>query len=263
LPARAYVLDGELMIRGQEFDSLQLRLHPAASRIAKLSKEMPASFVAYDMLGDEAGESLLERPFAARRAALERFFGRVKAVAAFSLSEQTRSLATARTWLAELGHGLDGIVAKRCDLPYRPGQRAMQKFKLWRTVDCVVGGLYLKPDGRTAEYLLLGLYDSEGLLNYVGRCEVRTNAEEITALVQPLLGGTGFTGKAPGGPSRWSGRVRKAVPLRPVLVAEVSADHIEAGRFRHGSRFLRWREDKPAEACTMAQIAPFVRHSGE
>src|SRR3954451_13527455 len=133
-PAR-FVLDGELVIPGQPFDALQLRLHPAASRIRKLSAEIPARFVAFDLLADPDGKSLLQRPFAERRAALEAMFRPLRQHPTFLLAKATRSAATANTWLREVGRGLDGIVAKRLDLPYRPGERLMQKFKVWRTVD--------------------------------------------------------------------------------------------------------------------------------
>ena len=147
-------------------------------------------------------------------------------------------------------------MAKRLELPYRPGERVMQKFKLWQTVDCVVGGIYYKPNTTSVEYLLMGLDHDAGRLNYIGRCGVGDNGHEIGKLLKPLIGGSGFTGNAPGGKSRWSsGRERKPVPLEPRLVAEVSADHIENGRFRHGSRLIRWRDDKEATACTMDQIS--------
>jgi ATP-dependent DNA ligase len=254
LPSPSFVLDGELVIQGQPFDTLQLRLHPAASRVQRLAREHPAHFVAFDMLADETGASLLDRPFGARRLALEAFFDRIGHNATFVLSDATRSRVTAQRWLKRLGHGLDGVVAKRLDFTYQPGRRAMQKFKLWKMVDCVVGGLYYRRGTRELEYLLLGLYDDAGRLNYVGRCGVRGQRGEVDSLVQPLIGGTGFTGNAPGGKSRWSDRERTAVPLRPKLVAEVSADHIENGRFRHGSRLVRFRADKPPEKCTMDQI---------
>ena len=256
VPVRRYVLDGELIIPGQPFDTLQLRLHPAASRITKLSKEYPACFIAFDLLADETGHSLLGHPFAARREALERFFQQIGPAPRITLSEASESAAQARKWLKELGQGLDGIIAKRLDLEYQPGRRAMQKYKLWRTVDCVVGGIYYKKGTEIIEYLLLGLYDRDGRLNYVGRCGIGRNAREITQLLQPLIGGPGFTGNAPGGRSRWSGQRedRVAISLQPKLVAEVSADHIEAGRFRHGSRLVRWREDKDPRSCTMDQI---------
>ena len=130
----------------------------------------------------------------------------------------------------------------------------MRKYKLWQTVDCVVGGIYYKRGTETVEYLLMGLYDDAGKLNYVGRCGISENGAETAKLLKPLIGGTGFTGNSPGGPSRWSGRERAPVPLLPKLVAEVSADHIENGRFRHGSRLIRWRDDKEPRACTMDQI---------
>jgi ATP-dependent DNA ligase len=247
------------VIPGQPFDLLQLRLHPAGSRVAKLSREHPAQFVAFDLLADQNGRSMLDLPFVERRDALERFFDEIDGNPTFLLSRVTRSAATARTWLKQAGRGLDGIVAKRLDLPCRPGQRAMQKYKLWKTIDCVVGGIYYRRGTQQVEYLLLGLYDDEGRLNYVGRCGVGENAPEIGELLEPLLGGPGFTGNAPGGKSRWSGRERKPISLEPKLVAEVSADHIEAGRFRHGSRLLRWRSDKRPEDCTMQQIIDLGR----
>ncbi len=131
----------------------------------------------------------------------------------------------------------------------------MRKFKLWKTIDCVVGGLYRKTGTARVESLLLGLYDSEGRLNYVGRAPVRNDAAEVARLVAPLVGGQGFTGRAPGGKSRWSGKERKPVPLAPRLVVEVSADHITGAYMRHGARLLRWRDDKRPEDCTMDQIA--------
>jgi ATP-dependent DNA ligase len=254
LPLERFVFDGELIIPDGPFDALQLRLHPAASRIKMLSREHPAQVVVFDLLVDERGQSLLNKPFSQRRAALETAFKEIKRPSGFVLSKATASPTTARSWLKQVGHGLDGIVAKRLDLPYQPGQRAMQKFKLWQTVDCVVGGIYYKRNTKSVEYLLMGLYDDAGRLNYVGRCGVGENGDEIGKLLTPLTGGQGFTGNAPGGTSRWSGRERQPVPLEPRLVAEVSADHIENGRFRHGSRLIRWRDDKEPTACTMDQI---------
>ena len=254
LPIKQFVFDGELIIPDQPFDTLQLRLHPAASRVKLLSREHPAQIIVFDLLADDRGHSLLDKPFRDRRAVLEAAFKQVGRNASFVLSKATTSRETARGWLKRLGHGLDGIVAKHLDLPYRPGERAMQKYKLWQTVDCVVGGIYYKRGTQAVEYLLMGLYDDAGRLNYVGRCGVGENGPEIAKLLNPLIGGSGFTGNAPGGTSRWSGRERKPVPLEPRLVAEVSADHIENGRFRHGSRLIRWRDDKEPRACTMDQI---------
>lgn len=255
LPAGQLVLDGELIVPDQPFEVLQMRLHPAASRVRKLAKEHPARMIVFDLLTDETGRSLLERPFRERRAALEALFERAGALRTFVLSKATTSRATARRWLDRVGHGLDGVVAKRLDLPYRPGQRAMQKFKVWQTIDCVVGGIYYRQGGDSIEYLLMGLYDDEGQLTYVGRCGAGEDRDEIRRRVQPLLGGHGFDANAPGAPSRWSNRQRTPVPLLPKLVAEVSADHIENGRFRHGSRLVRWRDDKDPRSCTMDQLA--------
>src|SRR4051812_9945690 len=189
-PAR-FVLDGELVIPGQPFDALQLRLHPAASRIRKLAAEIPAQFVAFDILADQSGRSLLQRQFVERRAALEAMFRPLRRHPTFLLSQATRSPATARNWLRKVGRGLDGIVAKRLDLPYRAGERMMQKFKLWRTVDCVVGGIYYQARIKAVEFLLLGLYDDAGLLHYVGRCGIgKASGREVADLLAPLTGGS-------------------------------------------------------------------------
>lgn len=249
-----FVVDGEIIIPGEPFETLQLRLHPAASRIARLAAEFPATLVAFDLLADAAGHVLLERPFAERRAALEALFGDRPGTPALRLSKATRSAATARRWLATSGPALDGIMAKQLDLPYRPGERAMLKFKPRKTYDCVVGGLYWKDGTRRVESLLLGLYDGDGRLNYVGRIPVHASTAAITRMVTPLIGGPGFTGRAPGGKNRWSGRERSPVPVRPVLVAEVSADHVTSGHMRHGARLLRWRDDKAPKDCTMDQL---------
>jgi ATP-dependent DNA ligase len=254
LPIRRFVFDGELIIPDQPFDTLQLRLHPAASRIRMLSRENPGQIVVFDMLADQQGRSLLQQPFRERRAALESAFKQIGKNSSFLLSKATTSARTARTWLERIGHGLDGIVAKKLDLPYQPGHRAMQKLKLWQTVDCVVGGIYYKSGTQVLEYLLMGLYDEQGRLTYVGRCGLGERQEEIARIVKPLIGGEGFAVNAPGGPSRWSHNQRKPVAVKPKLVAEVSADHIENGRFRHGSRLIRLRDDKAPEACTMDQI---------
>jgi ATP-dependent DNA ligase len=254
LPVERFVLDGEIIIRGQPFEVLQLRLHPAASRIAKLAEQHPATFVAFDLLADSAGCSLIERPFGERRRALEAFRKDAGPSPTPLLSKATRSAAAARGWLNRAKGGLDGIMAKRLDLPYLPGARAMAKFKTWKTVDCVLGGVYRNENSGRIESLLLGLYDESGLLDYVGRVPVHKEADEIDRKLRPLIGGPGFTGRSPGGKNRWSGRERKPIPLRPVLVAEVSADHITGERMRHGARLLRWRDDKAPKDCTMEQI---------
>ena len=192
LPIKQFVFDGELIIPDQPFDTLQLRLHPAASRVQLLSRQHPAQIVVFDLLADEHGRSLLDKPFSDRRAALEAAFRQIGRNANFVLSKATTSRDTARGWLTHLGHGLDGIVAKRLDLPYRPGERAMQKYKLWQTLDCVVGGIYYKAGTQSVEYLLMGLYDNDGLLNYVGRCGIGNNGQEIAKLLKPLIGGSGI-----------------------------------------------------------------------
>lgn len=242
------VLDGELVLSGGSFEALQLRLHPAASRIARLAVEDPAELVAFDLLAFR-GVSLLARPLAERRERLEALLAepppRVR------LGRATRSRRTALAWIG--GRGLDGVIAKRLDAPYRPGERAMLKYKVWKTIDCVVGGYYAHRDTGVPEYLLLGLYDEAGALHYVGRTAAPAD-EEANARVVALAGGGGFTGRAPGGKSRWSGRERTATAVRPELVVEVSADHITGDHMRHGARLLRWRTDKAPEACGIDQI---------
>ena len=258
LPVKRFVIDGEiiLMIDGHSsFEDLQLRLHPAASRVAKLAKETPTSFVAFDMLVDPENHDLRSEPLKRRRAELEAFGKSAGKQRFLQLSPAARSLKTAQDWLKKIGHGLDGIVAKELDETYHPGERVMLKYKLWKTVDAVVTGLYLD-DNKTVEYLLLGLYDQEGLLHYVGRVRPKESEKEIRAILKPLMKGPGFSGRAPGGKSRWSNQERSYVPLKPKLVVEVSADHITGGHMRHGSRFLRWRPDKRPKACTMDQIEP-------
>jgi ATP-dependent DNA ligase len=257
LRRKRFVLDGELVIPGQPFDALQARLHPAASRIQRLSVEMPARFVAFDLLASATGHSMLHHPFRGRRLALEKLFALIGESDSFLLSEAATSPDVARGWLSRLGHGLDGIVAKRLDIPYQAGARAMLKYKVWKTVDCVVGGVYCQQATGAIEYLLMGLYDDTGLLNYVGRCGAQAiDPNELAGRLVPLLNrGGGFTGKQPGAENRWSGSKRELVPVVPELVAEVSADHVENGRFRHGSRFVRWRPDKKPNDCRIEQVA--------
>jgi ATP-dependent DNA ligase len=255
LPVERFVLDGELVVRGHPFDALQMRLHPAASRIEKLARSHPATIVAFDMLADARGRALLDRPLGERRVALEAFFAEIGEGGRVELSPATSSRATALRWLARGAGALDGIVAKRRDDPYQPGRRAMLKYKIWKTVDCVVGGLYWQRQRRVVDSLLLGLYDGERRLHYVGRARAGFDPEQMTARLTPLIGRGGFNGRAPGGVSRWSRREREAVPVKPVLVAEVSADRIENRRFRHGARLLRLRDDKRPEACTLDQLA--------
>jgi ATP-dependent DNA ligase len=260
LPAARFVLDGELLVEtggGPSFDALQMRLHPAASRIAKLSRETPAVLVAFDMLMDPAGASLVERPLAERRAALERFITDMGEPPFLRLSPFTESRETAQAWLARIGVETDGVVAKRADEPYRPGERTMLKVKRLRTADCVVGGFRYAQGEAVVGSLLLGLYDDEGRLNHVGFTSTlpRVERPDLTRRLEGLKAPPGFTGKAPGGPSRWSeGRETAWVPLKPELVVEVRFDHVTAGRFRHGTTLLRWRLDKAPRACTEDQL---------
>ena len=261
--ADRFVLDGELVIPVDgrlSFDELLLRLHPAASRVHTLAEAHPASFIAFDLLVDDTGNSLLELPLHERRAALEVFArDHFAAHERLQLSPATTSAATARRWFARTGGGLDGIMAKQLDATYRPGDRhVVRKLKQVRTADCVVGGFRYARGGRNAiGSLLLGLYDEDGLLHHVGYTSAMSAAERrrLVPELEQRIEAPGFTGKAPGGPSRWNqGRASEWEPLRPELVVEVGFDHVSAGRFRHGTRFERWRPDKRPESCTMEQL---------
>jgi ATP-dependent DNA ligase len=261
-PAQRFILDGELIlpIGGElSFADLQLRLHPAASRVRKLAAEHPAVLIAFDMLTDDRGRSLVDKPLAERRRRLEEFFAKYGETAATKLGPATGDLDAARRWLRTMGGGLDGIVAKRLDAPYESGERSgvMQKIKDLRTADCVVGGFRYASKGNLVGSLLLGLYDERGLLNHVGFTSAIAGGEKkaLTAKLEKLLKPPGFTGSAPGGPSRWSTeRTGEWEPLDPKLVVEVQYDHFTGGRFRHGTRLLRWRPDKDPRGCTMAQV---------
>ena len=252
LKADRFVLDGELIIPGQSFETLQLRLHPAASRIAELSSKFPARLVVFDLLADGSG-SLIAQPFSERRTALQAFVRAAGEHRVIVLSKATHSPATARGWLAE-GKGLDGIVAKPLDQPYWAGERIMRKFKVWHTVDAVLAGYYEDEATEAIDSLLFGLYGDDGLLHFVGHSRVYNDAAAMAKLLKPLKGGTGFTGRAPSGKSRWTGKTQKMMRLDPRLVAELSADHISGGQFRHGSRLIRWRTDKAPEDCRMDQV---------
>jgi ATP-dependent DNA ligase len=261
LPVERFVIDGELTIevdRRPSFEALQLRLHPAESRVRKLAAEQPALFTLFDCLLDADGRSLVEAPLATRRAELEAFFKRLKGAAAVKLSPYSEDRDEACRWLEEAGWVLDGVVAKRADGPYVPGERAMLKIKKIRTADCVVGGFRYAQGKKEVGSLLLGLYGEDGLLHHVGFTSTISNAErpELTRRLEALKG-EGFTGNAPGGPSRWSTeRTGEWVPLRPDLVVEVRYDQVTGGRFRHGTRLVRWRPDKAPAQCTFEQIRP-------
>lgn len=261
LPDDGFVLDGEIAIPSGDtlsFDALQMRLHPAESRIAKLSRETPAIFILFDLLAAPSGASLLASRFADRRAALEGFFARMSAQApALRLSPTTPDLAEAQAWLDSTGGALDGVVAKRLDEPYRPGERAMLKVKRRRSADCVVGGFRYATGERLVGSLLLGLYDAQGRLDHVGFTSGFADQDRaaLTRELEELRGGPGFTGKAPGGPSRWADERSLAwEPLRPELVVEVRYDQVTADRFRHGTKLLRRRPDKAPRQCTFEQL---------
>jgi len=260
---RRFTLDGELVLPIGDvlsFSALQARLHPAQSRIDRLSRETPAQLMLFD-LPAIGGEGMMEAPLSERRAELEAFHAR-EGNAMLLLSPAGRDVAQARRWLAASGGALDGVVAKRLDAPYQPGERAMFKVKQQRSADCVVGGFRKSTGGEGVGSLLLGLYDADGLLNHVGFTsgfsdeERRALRKELAPLIEP----PGFTGRAPGGQSRWATeRSTEWTPLRPERVAEVRYDQITAGRFRHGTRFLRWRPDKVPAQCTEDQLVRELR----
>jgi ATP-dependent DNA ligase len=262
LPAKQFVLDGEIVVPVEgalSFDDLLQRIHPAESRVRKLSEELPGLYLVFDLLADEKGRSLLALPWKQRRATLERFAARnFSPKGRIRLSPATESLRDARRWLRSSGGALDGVIAKRADLPYRSGDRTgMQKIKFLRTADCVVGGFRYASKGKVVGSLLLGLYDPGGTLDHVGFCSGLTAAQrkELTPKLEKLVKPPGFTGRAPGGPSRWSTeRTGEWEPLDPKLVVEVQYDHFSQGRFRHGTRFLRWRPDKAPRQCTLEQV---------
>ncbi len=257
------VLDGELTIastEAQSFTALQSRLHPAASRIRRLAAEAPATFIVFDCLLHAPGKPLLSLPFAARRRALEAVFARGLGKArGLALTPFTRDLARARQWLSGRHARLDGIIAKRLELPYQPGVRAMLKVKCLRTADCVVGGFRYEARSHLVGSLLLGLYDQAGLLHHVGFTSSIPAREkpDLTKHLKSLMAPPGFTGSAPGGDSRWrSERSSAWQPLRPRLVAEVRYDQVSDDRFRHGTKFVRWRPDKCPRQCTFDQLVP-------
>jgi ATP-dependent DNA ligase len=262
LRVKKFVLDGEIVIpiAGRlSFDDLLLRVHPAASRVKKLAAEHPAMLIVFDLLADERGKSLVEQPLSARREKLDKFAAKYFAKQAdIRLSPATTKLATAKRWLSGAGQNLDGVIAKRLDLEYRSGERdGMQKIKRQRTADCVVGGFRFAEGKQVVGSLLLGLYDAEGLLHHLGFTSSFNAADraKITKLVTPLVGPPGFTGRAPGGPSRWSTkRSTEWQPLQTKLVVEVQYDHFTGERFRHGTRLLRWRGDKAPSQCTFDQV---------
>ncbi|ABF42430.1 ATP dependent DNA ligase [Candidatus Koribacter versatilis Ellin345] len=258
-----FVLDGEIVILRNghlSFDDLLMRIHPAASRIKKLSVETPATYLVFDLLVDDKAHSLVEETQAARRERLELFFKTFKGNASVRLSPMTRDHAEAEKWMKKLAViGFDGVVAKALDQPYQSGERAMRKIKRIRTADCVVGGFRYASKGGEVGSLLLGVYNDEGQLDHIGFSSsfAREERKQLKKILKPYMNGEGFTGKAPGGPSRWSTeRTGEWERLDPKLVCEVSYDHFSGGRFRHGTKFLRWRPEKEPKSCTYEQITP-------
>jgi ATP-dependent DNA ligase len=266
------VLDGEIVVAGPgglDFDALQQRIHPAPSRIARLSKETPASFVAFDLLA-AGGKSTMELPQSERRLRLERLLGQARPP--LRLTPMTRDRAEAEQWLQNFeGAGLDGVVAKLEKAPYQPGKRAMLKIKHVRSADCVVAGFrWYKERDDAVGSLLLGLYDDAGVLQHVGVTSAFTMAmrEQLAKQLEPLRSGvedhpwrdwagaqSGDAHRMPGAQSRWSGSKDLSwVPLRPERVVEVKYDHLQGNRFRHAAVFLRWRPDKPPQDCKYDQL---------
>jgi ATP-dependent DNA ligase len=262
IAAKKFVIDSELVVpegKALSFDALLQRIHPAVSRVKKLSVETPAVMICFDLLVDAEGKLLADKPLEERRDALEKFARRfVSHAERVVLSPATTDVKVARKWYSGVGGALDGIIAKRLELPYQSGNRdGMVKVKKIRTADCVVGGFRYASKGKEVGSLLLGLYDKEGLLNHVGFCS-SFKAEErkkLRPMLEKLIKPPGFTGQAPGGPSRWSTeRSTQWEPLAPKLVVEVQYDHFTNGRFRHGTGFLRWRPDKAPRQCSMHQV---------
>jgi len=261
LPSKQFVLDGELVVPVNDalsFDELQFRLHPAASRVAKLAKAHPATYIVFDLLAD-SGQVYLQRMLRERRQLLEKFArSNLRSAKNLRLSPATTDRDTANEWFQRAGGDLDGIIAKRLDAAYASGERtAAVKVKQIRTADCVVGGFRYATAKRVIGSLLLGLYAEDSLLHHVGfisgfkASERRAITKKFEALKKP----PGFTGNAPGGPSRWSTeRTGEWEPVAPKVVVEVAYDHFTGGRFRHGTKFLRWRPDKDPRQCTMEQV---------
>lgn len=272
LAADRLVLDGELQIAGPrpaDFTDLLARLHPAASRVARLARETPARFVVFDVLAAGA-DDLTIAPFEERRRRLQALIPPGDRCVVLTPVTTDRTLATG--WLDTEGAGIDGVVAKRRDLRYEPGRRVMVKVKRERTADCVVAGFRFAVDGPVVASLLLGLYDDNGALRHVGVVSAFTAArrrqliEELAPHGAPLAGhpweggflvGGGRLGHLPGAAGRWTpADERDWIPLRPELVCEVAYDLWEGDRFRHGARFRRWRPDRDARSCRLAQMAP-------
>jgi ATP-dependent DNA ligase len=260
--AAKFVLDAEIVVPVDgafSFDALLQRIHPAQSRVRRLATETPALLVVFDLLLGADGKALTARPLDERRRELEAFAQQyLREMQRIRLSPATTRLADARGWLKRVGATLDGIVAKRRDAEYRSGDRsAMQKIKNYRSADCVVGGFRYNEGKPVVGSLLLGLFDRKGLLHHVGFTSTikREDKPALTRKLEKLVAPPGFTGNAPGGPSRWSTkRSSEWKPLKPKLVVEVCYDHFTGERFRHGTKLLRWRPDKSPSQCRMEQV---------
>jgi ATP-dependent DNA ligase len=260
--AESFVLDGEILVPSNgafSFDALLQRIHPAPSRVQKLARETPALLIVFDLLVGENGKPLIELPLHERRPVVETFARKyLRGAPRLRLSPATTKLADAKGWLKRVGATLDGIIAKRRDLPYQSGERTgMQKVKNYRSADCVVGGFRYNEGKPVVGSLLLGLYDDKGLLHHVGFTSTikREDKPALTRKLEKLIARPGFTGNAPGGPSRWSTkRSGEWQPLKPKLVVEVCYDHFTGERFRHGTKLMRWRPDKAPRQCTMDQV---------
>jgi ATP-dependent DNA ligase len=272
LGSESFVLDGEIVVPGAgglDFDSLLARVHPAASRVALLSRETPARLVAFDLIALE-GDDLRERPFRERRALLVKLLGAPGAT--IRATPATRDAAVARGWLEGAGSAIDGVMAKPADLPYRPGARAMLKVKPEHTADCVVAGFRPYVDRPLLSSLLLGLYDDAGELRHIGIVQSLTQKrrreliEELAPLRVPLSGhpwergfpmSGGPTGRLAGAAGRWmpGEMALDWVPLAPERVCEVAYDQLDHGRLRHPARFRRWRPDRVARSCILDQLA--------
>jgi ATP-dependent DNA ligase len=261
LPEKHFVLDGELVVPVEgalSFDELQLRLHPAASRVQKLAGAHPATYIVFDLLAENS-RSHLQQPLRERRQFLEDFArSNFRSAKNLRLSPVTTDLRLANEWFKRTGGDLDGIIAKRLDAAYASGERtAAVKVKQIRTADCVVGGFRYATGARVIGSLLLGLYGEDGLLHHVGFTSAFTREQRrnLTKKFEALRKPPGFTGNAPGGPSRWStDRTGEWEPVAARVVIEVAYDHFTGGRFRHGTKFLRWRPDKAPRQCPMDQV---------
>jgi ATP-dependent DNA ligase len=265
VPLDPFLLDGELAIAQGDilsFDALQMRLHPAESRIRKLAQETPAFLILFDALALPGRPDLAKSPLSQRRAALEEAYATAAGNPYLRLSPYTGRRTEAQLWLDKAGGAIDGVVAKRTDEPYRPGERAMLKVKRMRTADCVVGGFRYEGDSELVGSLLLGLYNEAGKLDHVGFTSAIADRDKpaLTKKLEKLIGPPGFDGNAPGAPSRWSTeRSTEWQPLKPRLVVEVRYDHVTGNRFRHGTSIVRWRPDKAPRQCGMEQLGQEAR----